>query len=228
MKRPIAPRLINVVSLLILIAGAGWLVQGAVNFAPRAGAERIERTASSPDSLGLSDFASLLQDGHWLGPENAPAVILVYSTYFCGFCAELQQSISMLRSKYPQHLAIVVKQYVQPLRGPELDMALAAECAAAMGDFEHFHSLAFMHPEIAGSPDGWQAIADSAGIQPRDEFTDCVRSQRYATAIEASFREGSKLHVRGTPTLFVNGYRIYGAPPPNALDTLVAKALRRS
>lgn len=214
-------RAIDLASLLILLVAVAVLASTALRQSQHAPVE------SGADRMSVSDFSPLLANGHWLGPRDAPAVILVYSTYACGFCGELHQYLTELRRRYPQHLAVVVKHFVKPVRGPELNMALAAECAAENGNFDDFHLAAFAHQEVVQYRDGWRQVADAAEIRPRAAFDECVLSQKHADIVEAHYRQALQLGVTGTPTMFVDGIRVNGVVPEAVLDSLIAQALRR-
>jgi len=57
------------------------------------------------------------------------------------------------------------------------------------------------------------------------QLQQCIQKQD-ATAVHASIAEGDKLGVEATPTLFVNGERVEGAAPEDALRAVIDRALR--
>jgi protein-disulfide isomerase len=84
-----------------------------------------------------------------------------------------------------------------------LTAALAAEAA---GDrFWEMHDLLFAHQDRLTDPDlaGYAAQAGVPGPVTGEA------AQAFRPAVEADYRSGAELGVRGTPTLFVDG-RVYG------------------
>src|SRR5690625_1412349 len=142
------------------LVAAFVLLVALVVFA-KAAASRWTKAPEESDAgrLPLGEFSRLISDGHWLGPRDAPVVILVYSTYACGFSGDLHRSLTELRRRYPRHLSVVIKPHVEPVRGAELDVALAAECAAEVGRFGEFHAAAFANAGVVQHRNGWRTIA---------------------------------------------------------------------
>ena len=59
-----------------------------------------------------------------------------------------------------------------------------------------------------------------------EQFSECLDTGKYASAVKADLQLGSSLGVRGTPATFINGYLVSGALPYDAVkqvvDTLLA------
>jgi protein-disulfide isomerase len=168
-------------------------------------------------------FAELAASGQWVGPRTAAAVILVYSDYACGFCAQLHSTLETLRMRYPQHVAVVIKHFVDPSSLQTFRVASAAECASEQGRFAEYHAAAFENAKVLRYSDGWRMLADAVGVPDQDAFVLCVEGRRYDDRIAEQYEEGEYLGVKVTPTLFVNGFGIAGVPGMDVLDSLIAK-----
>jgi len=149
-------RLVDVISVAVVAAAVILLVARVAPdvlrrlHVPRNG--RVQPAA----------FAKASATGHWLGPREAPVVVLLYSSYTCGFCAEFHTTLTRLRERYPQHLAIVVKPFAEPSALTAYMVPLAAECASEQDRFLEFHEAAFSNGRLLQYSRGWRELADSA------------------------------------------------------------------
>lgn len=217
----------DVVALLVIMAALGvgvlrWsgMRTGTVS-APR---ELIEDNWK----LSSDEFLSIANHGQWSGPRTAPVTMVVYSNYSCGYCQRLFNSLQQLRYRYPDHLAISWKHFVDPARStPAVAMAKGAECAAELGLFLEYHSEVFRSPTAVRFPDGYLAVARRVGIPDLESFQQCVDSGRYTAKLERHFSEASRLGIDATPTSLINGVRLVGALPTEALDTVIALQFRQ-
>ena len=70
------------------------------------------------------------------------------------------------------------------------------------------------------------AIAQDLGLD-RERFESCLSSGKYAKLVEAQFQEGVSMGVDGTPGSFVNGERVRGAIPLEALKGIIDAQLAK-
>lgn len=66
--------------------------------------------------------------------------------------------------------------------------------------------------------------AKKLGLNTRD-FTACLDSSKYEKSIDADIREGEKLGITATPTIFINGKIIVGAQPYSVFAELINQEL---
>lgn len=177
-------------------------------------------------SLSSGDFWTLTREGHWLGPEGAEVVLIVFASYQCAFSRRLHHTLAELRARYPDHVAVVIRQFAVASGSAGYRTRLALECAGAQGQFEPYHDAVFANPHVMSYSEGWLDFADSARIDDLTMFRECVRSGRYVSRIEADEEEARRLGVMASPTTFVNGERIVGAAPLEVPDSLVASHIR--
>lgn len=178
-------------------------------------------TLSVP-TLSPREFRELASGGPRLGPENAPVAIVVFCAYDCGFCRELHGTLAALHRRYPEHLSIVSKAFVDPKVPVGLEVAAAGACAAEQGQYEAYEHAAYENPRIVQYSEGWRVLADSAGLMDVAAFESCVKSGRYLDELTGDWVEGRRLGVRVTPTIFLNGSGVVGTPPLAVLDSMVA------
>ena len=142
----------------------------------------------------------------FLGPENAPVTLAVFDDYECQYCAKMEAVFSQLLAKYPRDLKLVIKQY--PLRNhPNARQASIAVLAAhKQGKFWEFHSQIFAN-QTALSDQKLDEIAKSFDLDMAQYKKDLL-SHDVLSMIVRDIREGQKIGVSGTPTLFLNGKRV--------------------
>lgn len=181
-------------------------------------------------TLPLHEFAEMLEGGHWLGPKEAPVVVLVYQDYLCGYSAELFHTLTRLRTRYPEHVAVVVKNPVDPeqLFALSARVALGAECAAELDSFLEYHTVAFEQSGVLGYRDAANMIVRLAGVSDVEAFEECLSLRRHGSLLGAHHEEAVRIGAERSPTAFVNGVRVVGAAPLGLLDDLVAEGLGRS
>jgi protein-disulfide isomerase len=189
---------------------------------------RAERGAAQA-RLAEADFAGLIASGHRVGARGSPAVLVVYNDYRCGFCAELDRTLEVLRARYPQHLDVVWKHFADPTSsaGRHYLVPQGAECAGEQDYFEEYHAAAFSNSRALGYADGAWLIARAAGVPDSAMFRQCVDSRRAAKVVEDHYGEAQRLGISATPTMFLNGLRINGTPPFEVLDSLIVREFPR-
>ncbi len=163
-----------------------------------------------------------LEGSPFMGPENAPVTIAVFDDYECAYCAKMEAVFSQLLAKYPKELKLVIKQY--PLRNhPNARQASIAVIAAhKQGKFWEFHSQVFAN-QTALSTTKLDEIAESFDLD-MTQFKKDLLSHDVLSMIVRDVREGQKIGVKGTPTLFLNGKRVNDRTFKN-LDKLIQREL---
>ena len=191
----------------------------------RFGSVTLPTELANDPGAPLGRFWELAETGRWIGPKPAPVTLLIYSDYECGHCEVVHHTLAKLRRRYPQHLAIVVKHFVDP---GELGMnliPLAAECAAQEGMFWAYHDAAFLDKTPTSEADRWLRLAEEVGIGDLESFGVCVRTRRWAGRIAEQYAEGQRLGITATPTMLLNGTMIVGAAPFEALNEAIVSRL---
>jgi protein-disulfide isomerase len=141
-------------------------------------------------------------------PRNGAAkpkiTIVVFTDFECPFCATAADRIDALVRSYPEHVAVVFKNF--PLEShPMAELAARAAFAASrQGRFWQMHDTLF---SAQGSPltrERIDTMAVGLGMD-MEQFGDDVSSTAATAAIEADRRLGQQLGVDSTPGVFVNG-----------------------
>jgi len=177
-----------------------------------------------------AEFSALADGGQRVGHASAPVIIVVFFDYRCGFCVKANRDLETLLARYPDHLAVVYKHFVDTsgAYGRNYLVPEGAECAAEQDWFVAFHEAAFANKAVLTYARGDSLIARAAGIPDPEAFLACVRSRRYFDRIRAQRLEGLRVGVGGTPTMFANGMPIVGAASLPTLDSLIVREFPRT
>jgi len=139
----------------------------------------------------------------FLGPEDAPVTIVVFSDFQCGYCRRLLPLYEEALDPYPGKVRVVFKNF--PLKRHKFakKAAVAALTAHGEGMFWEFHDLLFENLEQL-SDRKILDIAKELGLD-REDFEKKMKDPGIETKVEQDLQDGRKAGVRGTPAFFVNG-----------------------
>ena len=183
-------------------------------------------TESSPTEIVEQQrFDVPVDDDPFLGPADAPVVIVEFSDFNCGYCRKwYSDTLWPLLEMYPDQIRFVYRDY--PILSQEsFRAAQAADCANEQGSFWDFHNALFSGDE----PLGTSAYSKYAQELELDltAFEECLDSERYAEEVTADARFAAGLGVRGTPTFFINGIPLVGAQSLIQFSTIIEEELNQ-
>lgn len=174
--------------------------------------QRVLATYASTPKLDVTIDA----DDPRLGSADVPAVLIVFSDFQCPACREFAHEISHLTDHFAGKLTVIFKHYplgtacntaVSVDRHPRAcEAAWAAEAARRQGNFWPFHDGLFAS-DLDASEETLQRIAQEAGLN-MVQFEVDRRAQATRQKILSDINTGSRLGVRGTPSVFLNGRRL--------------------
>jgi protein-disulfide isomerase len=133
--------------------------------------------------------------------------------------------IDSLVAIHGDEIRIEYRHYPLPMHPHAGRAAQAAVEARHQGAFWEYHDILFRNRERLADVD-LVAYADSLDLDS-EAFAAALADNRHADRVEEDVRLGYTLAVTGTPTFFVNGYRISGVPPLWVFD-LALEAFRES
>lgn len=151
-----------------------------------------------------------------MGASDALVTIVEFTDYDCPFCAKAEHTIRALREEYGRELRVSVAEHPLPMRPRARDAALVA-LGVDDASFETIHARLFENPD-ARSPDDFARLTSDL----RRGAATAKDSLANAEAL------GAALHVRGTPTFFVNGRKVGGAQPLATFEAVIAEELTRA
>lgn len=159
-------------------------------------------------------------DDPTIGPSDAIVTIVEFSDFECPFCGQAYPIVKDVLRRYGDRVRFIYRDFPNPsLHINALPAALAAACANEQKKFWPYHDLLFAH-QSALTKDDLRSYAQQADLN-LTAFDQCVETQRHLTEIFDDYNAGVNAGVQGTPTWFVNGYRLQGVIAPDDFNKLV-------
>ena len=172
-----------------------------------------------------------LRDQPTLGPANAPVTIVEFADLECPTCAEAQKFLeNQLVPKYGNKVRVVFKEFpLVPIHDWSLQAAIANECVYQMNpsDYFRYRSIIFDSQGMINAANVRQLLLDFGqriGVNQL-KLATCLDSKASLPRVELDMREGQKLGIMSTPTLFINGTPVVGLYP-DRIYALIDKDLR--
>jgi protein-disulfide isomerase len=171
-------------------------------------------------------------DAPFLGPKDAPVVIVEFADFQCQYCGRwYQETLPQILHKYPQQVKFVYRNFT--IFGEDsVRAAEAAECANDQGKFWEMHNRLFdhtvNHEQTALSQDTLVGYAKDLGLDTRS-FGECLTSRKYLSKVEADYQAAVSYGLPGTPGFVINGvvYAI-GAQPFSVFDEIIQNELAKN
>ncbi len=176
--------------------------------------------------------------GAWAtGPENAPVTLVEFADFECPACGQAFPVLEQILKDYNGKIRFVHKHF--PLYpSPHIHSMIAAEAAeaaGAQGKFWGMHDLLFKNQDQWARPDDskwdpmpfYEQYAQTLGLNVTD-FKKFVKDNKGKDAIERDQKEGQKLGVNATPTIYINGKGSSGVPTYDDLKKQIDAILNSS
>ncbi|HEY7470923.1 MAG TPA: DsbA family protein [Gemmatimonadota bacterium] len=159
-------------------------------------------------------FAPVLlaaQDAPARGPEGAVLEIVEFSDFECPFCAQALPVLDALLAAHPDDVRLVFRHFPLPIHEHAARAAQAAIEADRQGAFWRYHDHVFANQAAMTDAD-LVAYAERMGLDA-GALERALAEGTHQARMHADMELGMSLAVRGTPTFFVNGFRLEGVPP---------------
>ena len=158
---------------------------------------------------------------HVDGGPDAEVTLVEYGDFQCPYCGAAHSVLKRVRQRLGDRLRFVFRNFpISELHPFAEHAAEAAESVAAQAGARAFwamHDLLFEH-QHALQDENLARYAAKAGAKA-DVVLEDLADGRYTSTVRASFLNGARSGVNGTPTLFIDGIRYDG---PGDEETLVA------
>jgi protein-disulfide isomerase len=152
--------------------------------------------ASSSKTIALTGSPSR-------GPEDARVVLVEFADFECPFCQKIAPELDELWEKRKDKVRFVYK-FMPLSMHPHGEIAARAAIAAQMqGKFWEMDRLLFANGQHLEQPD-LEKYASSLGLD-LERFRADMQSAAAKARLDADRKEGDDLHVKGTPTIFIDG-----------------------
>jgi protein-disulfide isomerase len=177
------------------------------------------RVAADPEFL--ADWRSLVPIGLTRGSAGARMHVIEFVDLECPYCRRFHESLEAILASDSGAVVATFVHYPLAMHRFALPAALAAECAHEQGRFFPFVDRVFRGQDSLGLK-GWSAFADEAGVPDTVALNRCIRHTRSAPRVTQGLNAGSRIGVRGTPTVIINGWKLVGTPALSDLERALA------
>lgn len=168
--------------------------------------------------------APVTEDDWQLGLREAPVVLIEYSDYQCGRCAELHDLLNQILPGYGDKVMLVHRHYLLRHSHPQAQSAAeAAEAAGAQGKFCEMHHRLFGAQQRLEREQLLRCAEEIA--LDMDRFVADLDSRRFEGVVNEEFRLAVRDKVKLPPALFINRIPFEGPRTREALCTRIDSLL---
>lgn len=195
-----------------LVWGAyGRLTRGEIDIAKYSQPSKVTRSKAAKSASVRKVDRALVEtaDDPSLGPSDAVVTVVEFGDFQCPFCQTAFPIVKDILAEYGGRIRFQFRDF--PLTDLHPDAERAAEagaCANDQGKFWELHDLMYVNQANLGQADivndATQVRIDTATLEL------CMASGKYTSEVQKDFQDGVAAGVTGTPTWFVNGWRIEG------------------
>lgn len=186
----------------------------------------------SLDSAGLTTNGSELtvetEDDPYFGSRDAKVHIVEFGDFECTFCNQEVEVIKQLQTLYGNQIFFQFRDFpVANSHDNAYDAAVASECAHEQSEEKYwqYHDRLFQFQESL-TDELYVSLAQRIGLN-ETEFTTCYNAQSIRDEVQEDYLDGLNAGVTGTPTFFINGYRVPGAIPFDMFKKVIDQLLEK-
>ena len=177
------------------------------------------------------------------GNPNAKVTVVSFDDFQCPYCSAMHQKLFPgLMKEYGDKVRFVYKDYpLEQIHPWAVHAAVDANCIAEQNNTAYWDFADYIHenqktinkdakgerrPEAEQKTmlDNFARQVAAKSSLDADRLNACVKNQD-ETAVRASMKEGDRLGVDGTPTIYINGEKLGGDADINTLRSMIDRAL---
>jgi len=194
--------------ILIFVVAAGFYIYDII------------KTAKEQTGIKLSgqQYKAAEGDHYWLGSAKAPITVVEFGDFSCPVCEQSFSTIREISLKYKNDIKFIWRDYPVVAEYSAV-LALAGRCAGEQGLFWPIHDKLFQNQGVS-QIDELTALANQVGADTA-RFNDCLTKQKYLPQIQKDLTDGQGFGITGTPTYFINGYKIEGNIPRDTFIKII-------
>lgn len=136
------------------------------------------------------------------GSPDAPVTIVEFSDFECSYCGQLSVVMNQLLVIFENKLKVVFRHFPLPVHRHAPKAHEAAECARVQGKFWEYRDLLFENFDKLKKEE-LIAYAQKLDLD-LEKFKRDLDSGKFADRVHQDIREGRRLGVNSTPSIFVN------------------------
>ncbi len=189
-------------------------------------AANSSKYAHRPEPKLLEDPVAIpVNDAPAAGQEKAAITVVEFSDFQCPYCAQAAPQVEALLKVYPLQVRIVFKQFPLDIHPQAAISAAASVAAQKQGKFWQMHDALFANRNDL-SRKNILAMAQEVGMD-MNRFAADLDSAAVHEIVERDVKDGDRIGVEGTPTVFINGQKFNGAIEVSAMKPVLDAELKK-
>ncbi len=144
------------------------------------------------------------------GKAGAKVVLVEFADYQCPHCKAATEWLDKLVTKFDGKVKLTYVDF--PIKGDSSQkISEGAYCAEQQGKFWEYHDLAFAKQvQLHDDKDASNTLAKELKLD-EGKFTACLAGADAKKRVADGKKEGERIGITGTPSLYINGKRLKGA-----------------
>jgi predicted DsbA family dithiol-disulfide isomerase len=144
-----------------------------------------------------------------LGKASAPVTVVMFTDYQCPTCASVYPVLKKVVSGYGDQVRLVIRDFpLEQIHENAFQAAVASNAAKVQGKFFEFKEILYKNQESLDT-ESLKKYAGEIGLDVK-KFESDLSNPEFAAEVRHDLADGKKYGVSGTPSIFVNGYKIRG------------------
>lgn len=206
--------------ILLIIASASFL---ALLFASSLYVFSLAKKITPKPATSEKKYNAESDTSYRLGSNNPKITIVEFSDFACPFSKNSYPVIRDIVLKYNKDVRLIYRYY--PVKQEySADLAMAAHCAGEQGLFWPMHDILFRNQGVS-EKDKIHNLAKEIGVDTA-KFKDCFGNKKYLPQIQKDYADATDFKIKGTPTWFINGYKIEGDMPKENWEKIITELLK--
>ena len=141
---------------------------------------------------------------HSLGPAHAPITVVEYGDFECPICKQAAPAVKLMLERFGARIRFVFRHFpVEAAHPHAMHAAQAAEAAGGQRKFWQMHDLLFENQRHLKDANLREYAQRLQLDMPR--FIAEMDDEIYLQRVREHIQGGTRSHVRGTPTFYING-----------------------
>jgi protein-disulfide isomerase len=151
-----------------------------------------------------------LEDSPSKGNPNAPVLLVEFADFQCPACRAARPVVEETMKKHEGQTRLVFKHFPLAIHQYAEKAARGARAAQAQGKFWEMYAALFDNQERL-SPAVVDELAKGLGLDMA-KFSKDMDSESMADAVSRDRKQGERLDIQSTPTLYINGRQFPATP----------------
>lgn len=208
----------------VVLTIAGVVIAASIAYRSFGPAE-ARASAGNETMDSIPQWRDVAAFGTRVGSATAPVTIVEFADLECPACRGFQPTLSNVLRTFKDSVSVVYVSFPLSMHRFAMPAARAQECAERAGAFERWRAAVFEKQDSLGLK-SWGSYANDAGIADTASISACANAAGTPARVASALAFGRKIHLMGTPTVLVNGWRFATPPSEQEFDDAVSKALR--